>query len=230
VPVRVIVLTSAALGLALFAAASADVAAPALRGSNPYGVLLNSGRTSDSAAIRDTFAMVREAGIGCVRTPFFWHMIEPTPGRFRWARYDAMAEAARANGIEILGILGSARLGHRVIRRPGTTSSLRATRKFSPAMLTAPWLAIEAPSVLGSVERARSRGFLEGVGRGRPLAHVYPRIKAANPGAQVLLGGLAQGGAYDPRFRRRVRQARRAAELLRHGQFMTIVRKVLRRK
>ena len=202
--IRLVQLISPFLPLVLVGALACGASATAPgRASNPYGVLLDSGRTTDPAAIRETFVMVREAAIGSVRTPFLWALIEPTPGRFHWARYDAIAEAARANDIEILGILGlgtpwaSRDPAARDDKLPPRDPELFA--RYVDATVARYRSSIAAWEVWNEPDHA---DFWKGSAEdyARLLALVYPRIKAANPAAKVVLGGLAQGGSHDPRF------------------------------
>src|SRR5690606_12617439 len=38
-------------------------------------------------------------GAGMAPLEFRWDLVEPVPGRFEWARFDAAVEAARASGM-----------------------------------------------------------------------------------------------------------------------------------
>lgn len=50
------------------------------------------------------------AGAGCswVRADFLWPVIEPEPGRFEWAIYDELVQAAEQRGLRVLAVLKDA--------------------------------------------------------------------------------------------------------------------------
>jgi polysaccharide biosynthesis protein PslG len=189
--------------LLLCATASAQTPSPAPATSNPYGVLVEWSRLDDRAALRDTLTAVREAGIGWVRIDFFWRLLEPSPGRMRWAAYDAIVEAARDNGVAILGILDYSALwasrdpSGRDDKYPPRDPELFA--RYAEAVVGRYRGAVAYWEVWNEPDHG---GFWKGSAEeyAALLARAYPRIKAANPAAQVLVGGLAQGGRSDPGF------------------------------
>lgn len=171
--------------------------------SGTYGVLLDFKRTEDPATLRASFARARDAGVDWMRIDFFWHLIEPSQGRLQWSRYDAITQAAKANGITLLGILD--------YTAPWATRNPAARDDKQPPRDPASFVRYAAQTV----ERYRDGvaawqvwnepdhpSFWKGSAEeyARLLALVYPAIKAASPAAQVVVGGLAEGGAADPRF------------------------------
>ncbi len=171
--------------------------------TNPYGVLISVGGHVDDPMLERMFERVADAGIGAVRTDFFWHLIEPTPGVFRWDRYDALTRAAQRHGVGVLGILDYS--------APWASSdSAGRDLKYPPKEVAAfaRFAAVTAARYRESVSRWEvwnepdSREFWKGspAAYASLLAASYRAIKSANPAATVLLGGLAQGGPHDPRF------------------------------
>jgi hypothetical protein len=171
--------------------------------SRIYGVLLDFRRTEDPATLRASFARAREAGVDWMRIDFFWHLIEPSQGRLQWSRYDAITQVAKANGITLLGILD--------YTAPWATRNPAARDDKQPPRDPTSFVRYAAQTV----ERYRDSvaawqvwnepdhpSFWKGSAEeyARLLALVYPAIKAASPAAQVVVGGLAEGGAADPRF------------------------------
>jgi hypothetical protein len=190
-----------ALLLGLASMATAAPAPPA--SSSSYGALLDFRRTEDPATLRASFEQARAAGIGWMRIDFFWHLIEPREGRLQWSRYDAITQAAKASGIRLLGILDYT--APWASRDPAGRDDKQPPRE--PASF--------ARYALQTVERYRDTvaawqvwnepdhpSFWKGSAGdyARLLVRVYPAIKAANPAAPVVLGGLAEGGTADPRF------------------------------
>jgi len=193
----------ALLSLVLLATSVAVAAPASTPGPGAYGLLLDFKRTEDPGTLRASFAQARQAGVGWMRIDFLWHLIEPSQGRLQWSRYDSVTQAARANGIALLGILDytapwasrdpAARDDKQPPRDPASfvryaTQTVERYRDTVTAWQV--WNEPDHPSFWkGSAEEYA-----------RLLALVYPAIKAANPAAQVVVGGLAEGGAADPRF------------------------------
>ena len=67
----------------------------------------------DIENIRRELAILKSAGVGIIRQQFLWEEIEPAKGVFRneqtgvstWSKYDAIVEAAREQGIEVMARL-----------------------------------------------------------------------------------------------------------------------------
>ena len=67
----------------------------------------------DIENIRRELAILKSAGVGIIRQQFLWEEIEPAKGVFRnertgastWSKYDAIVEAAREEGIEVMARL-----------------------------------------------------------------------------------------------------------------------------
>ena len=67
----------------------------------------------DIENIRRELAVLKSAGVGIIRQQFLWEEIEPEKGVFRnrqtgvstWTKYDAIVEAAREHGIEVMARL-----------------------------------------------------------------------------------------------------------------------------
>lgn len=49
---------------------------------------------------------IRAGGVDWIREDFRWDLLEPTRGRFNWARTDALMAAAARTGVNVLAILG----------------------------------------------------------------------------------------------------------------------------
>jgi beta-glucosidase/6-phospho-beta-glucosidase/beta-galactosidase len=46
------------------------------------------------------------AGFGVVRLPLDWNQVEPFQGKFNWQPYDQLVAAAKAQGLEVVFVLG----------------------------------------------------------------------------------------------------------------------------
>ena len=97
-PVRLV------LGLLLGAlGASAGLARPAAASeASPFGVNIHIPQGTELTTILDR---AQAAGIGWVRIDFIWAAVETLPNHYDWAAYDALAQAARARGIEVYATL-----------------------------------------------------------------------------------------------------------------------------
>jgi GH35 family endo-1,4-beta-xylanase len=167
-----------------------------------YGVLVSVGARPAQAELDLMFSRMREAGVGWVRTDFFWHLIEPRPGAFDWGRYDAFVNAAARRSIDVLGILdysagwASRDPGGRDLKYP--PKSLDEFLRYARATVSryrsvTHWEVWNEPDHPGFWKGSVSE-YAE------LLAETYRVIKAVNPAARVLVGGLAQGGPHDPAF------------------------------
>ena len=91
--------TGAALPAECRGAGNGDVPVPAL------GACAHVAR-ADFADRAQVFAMMREAGLGCVRTDLGWRICQPRPDApFDFSRYDQIFAAAEAEGVAMLPIL-----------------------------------------------------------------------------------------------------------------------------
>ena len=76
------------------------------RGPVDPSVGLSSHLFWDGAATqRDEMARMAAGGVGWTREDFNWAAIEPSPGRFLWAKPDCLMAAAAAAGLQVLPIL-----------------------------------------------------------------------------------------------------------------------------
>ena len=55
--------------------------------------------------IRQSLALMREAGAAWVRMDFLWSDIQPTPDRWEFEKYDALVDTILDSGLKILGLL-----------------------------------------------------------------------------------------------------------------------------
>jgi hypothetical protein len=168
-----------------------------------YGVLIFVGGGVDEAAVDRLLARAAAVEVGAVRTDFFWHLIEPTPGVFRWDRYDALVRAARRYSIAVLGILdysttwASSDPARQDLKYPPKDPA--AFARFAAATVARYRESISSWEVWNEPDH---REFWKGspAAYATLLAESYRAIKSANPAASVVFGGLAQGGPHDPGF------------------------------
>ncbi len=80
----------------------------ALPDASPYAVNIALEQYGSADELQATLALVREAGFGWVRQRFPWREIEPQPGQFDWARWDAIVAATRREGLALIAVLDTA--------------------------------------------------------------------------------------------------------------------------
>jgi endoglycosylceramidase len=147
---------------------------------------------SGSAAQAQELDMEQQAGVKWIRTDFAWSTIEPVEGEFHFEAYDPMVDEALAHGIQVVALLdygvGWART------EPGNDSSLDAGKfgKFAGAVAQhfkgristfEIWNEEDLPNFFKPEPDPQKYGEL--------LRHAHAAIRAANPGALVLFGGLS---------------------------------------
>ena len=150
--------------------------------------------------------MVRKLGVRLVRKTVYWYHIEKTdqPGVYDedgLASYDRIVQLAKDNGIELVLLLHG--------NPPGTGWENRHESYDRFAQFAA-FMVKRYPSVrFWELWNEMDVGFTDLFGANRPgyphfergrcygqmLNKAYPAIKAANPDAWVLLGGIGSGNA-----------------------------------
>lgn len=180
---------------------------------NPFGVSLGAVNRDPRLTPR-SLELAGQADIGWVRTGFWYNILNPRPGffRFRESGYDALVAKIRQEGMQIVGMLGY-------------STAWNTTAPANPP----PGLDIEdypprdyeafSDYVSEVVRHYRNevqywevwnepdlRGFWAGTAEqyAHLLAVTYQTVKRVNPSAQVLLGGVAlEGGGPGGIYRNR---------------------------
>ncbi len=143
---------------------------------------------------------LQEAGARWLRQPFPWDRIEPQPGRFEWARWDAAVQEATERGFRLIAVLD------------GSPSWARGE-----ADVENPLAPPQAPSDFGRFAATLAARYAANIDYyqlwdepniaphwgARPadpaqylalLREGYIAVKTADPGAWVLMAGLAPNG------------------------------------
>ncbi len=127
-----------------------------------------------------------EGGFSWVRQRFPWAEIEPEPGRFEWARWDAIVAGSVKRGLQLLPVLTSPP------QWAGMPPNPEAFARFAGALANH----YSAQLVYYQIWHNPNLGDAWG-GQANPLAyaellaHAAPAIRAADPDARIVLGGLA---------------------------------------
>jgi chitodextrinase len=187
--------------LALLMAIVAMLAMQALRptiasAQSPYGILLNEiDHTTPRAEIAARMDLARAANASWIRLDFYWYSVEWTRGAFNWTYFDTLVQEASARNLSIIATVGW----------PARWAVTDGNAYYGVPDMAA-WenfLSLAAARYRGTVDiweiwNEPDKPFYW---RGTPakyaelLARAYTRIKAADPGATVAVGGLAQGGS-----------------------------------
>src|SRR5436305_6002124 len=77
-------------------------ALPATAADSPYGINVHA---PQGAALAAQLDRVKAAKIGWVRIDFIWAAVQPRPGTWDWRAYDAIANAAKARGLQVYATL-----------------------------------------------------------------------------------------------------------------------------
>lgn len=146
------------------------------------------------------------SGAKWIRFPILWSTIEPvntTPNNYAWASWDASIQAASDAGIHFIATIeinpswAAARTSGPVTHTADLLEFIGAVVARYPQVTY--WEFYNEPDRVG-------RFGLNGAGYAAMLRSVYPVVKAANPNAQVVMGGIAMdwfiedGGPYDSQF------------------------------
>jgi len=149
----------------------------------------------DSAALERELDAIEATGATYLRIDVYWAEIERQRGVFEWAMTDQIVDGARSRGLEVLGVLDYS----------PTWARPRGTNDHHPPTNPADY----ADFARAAVERYAPRGVHEWEIWNEPnvaqfwtprpdpsayaalLSAAYPAIKAADPGATVVTGGLS---------------------------------------
>src|SRR5947209_16222864 len=77
-------------------------ALPAVAADSPFGINVHA---PQGAALAAQLDRVKAAKIGWVRIDFIWAVVQPAPGTWDWRVYDAIANAAKARGLQVYATL-----------------------------------------------------------------------------------------------------------------------------
>lgn len=194
----------AAAALALGVPAAADAAIP----SGFLGVNVNGPLDELSFDLPAEARTMRAAGVRAWRVEFSWDLIEKEPGTFDWGAYDRKVLAAAGAGIDVLGLVvrapawsnggnidpfvppaGSARYGRfftTLVARYGPNGSLWAENPGVAKRPVRTWEVWNEPNIAVYFRRQPFMAKYASL-----LRAAYPAIKKADPGATVVLAGMA---------------------------------------
>ncbi len=177
-------------------AAAADQPSPI---AARFGVNQPHIKLSDPATMERVFSEMAAAGIGWARIDFAWPDLEPTRGKWEFAGADLAVANARSHGIKLLGILGCAPTwasGGFWFTFPPT--DMAAWRNYVSTVCSRYRGVVPAWEIWN--EENIHQFWLPW-----PDANVYvalaaqaaPAIRAADPAAKVVMGGVA---GLDPNY------------------------------
>lgn len=63
---------------------------------------------------------LQKLGVGIVRMPIQWELVEPNPGQFDWSKTDLIVQAAQARNVEVLFTLRCISSSGRFSRQPAS--------------------------------------------------------------------------------------------------------------
>ncbi|MEW6223965.1 MAG: Ig-like domain-containing protein [Chloroflexota bacterium] len=182
-------------------AASADVAPrPTFAGVSTFMTYLPTTRRAEADRLA---GLAERSGVTVVRESFDWHNVEPQrQGYFHWAQADQAVAAARAHQLDIMG-----RLQYTASWASSAPSSVTGSqRQVYPPRDVADFAAYAREVVHRYKDRIHvwqiwNEQNLAAMWRPAPdpaayaalLKAAYAAIKAEDPGATVVLGGLSTG-------------------------------------
>lgn len=147
-----------------------------------------------------TLTALEQAGFLWVRQRFAWDQIEPEPGVFDWMVYDAIVDDLARHGITVIALLDGSPEWARDSRdhanplAPPVES--RSLGDWAEAVATRYGSRIDVYQVWDEPNISPHWGAREisPVGYGHLLREAAMRIRAADPGATILLAALAPNG------------------------------------
>lgn len=151
----------------------------------------------DPADLERALDGAERLGLRWLRQKIAWDQVEPAPGRYRWARYDQALAQARARGFDLLLVLDRTPAWARhpdesdnplappadpaLLARFATAAAARY-REHGPD-----WQIWDEPNL---APHAGTEVLIDPAAYTRLVAQVAPAIRAADPDARVISGGL----------------------------------------
>jgi hypothetical protein len=193
-------------GALLFAPAAAPASASVPK--DFFGVMVNGPLDDPSVDLDAQAARMTADGVQTWRVEMAWDAIEPSPGQFSWAASDRKVLVAARHGIDVLGLAlrapawangGSAdpfvppakpsdfaAFLKALIGRYGPSGSLWAEHPEIPRRPVRAWEIWNEPNL---AVYFRAQPFAKPYAA--LLRAAYPAVKAADPGATVLMASMA---------------------------------------
>jgi hypothetical protein len=170
---------------------------------SPFGALMY-GDVDDASGLQT----MADAGSQWVSTMLHWSSVEPSKGSYDWSSFDAKAQNAQAAGMDLFVLFtgnptwAASLPGGPVydIQDLVNIATRMAERYDCDGTEDAPgspcvhyWSFYAEPDNWSTDRAIRGWGYWghNGAGFANMLSHVSPAIRAANPRAKVLIGGLA---------------------------------------
>jgi O-antigen ligase len=152
---------------------------------------------NDGSGLNRALARIEEAGLGWVRQTFPWADIERQPGRFEWARWDAIVERVSDRGLQLIAVLDSAPAWAQSLPEdPHPNAPPREVAdfgRFAHAFARRYGNAIDYYQVWDEPNLSEHWGgtYVDPTAYVRLLREGYVQIRHADPSARVVLAGLA---------------------------------------
>ncbi len=175
-----------------------DVAAGNEPVGERFGAASSHIKLYDAQVMDSEFEAMSAAGVAWVRCDFAWSDLEPVQGAWNFAGSDAVVEKAEANGVEVLGILAASPLwanGGNAWNYPPTDveawSNYARTVASRYAGRVAAWEIWNEENIHAFWQPEPDANHYVDL-----LAAASPEIRAADPDATIVMGGVA-GLGYD---------------------------------
>jgi polysaccharide biosynthesis protein PslG len=198
--------------LAALVAASLVLAAPGVAGARTparfFGVMVNGVLDAPSVNLAAESATMHRDGVASERFEIAWDLVEPRPGAFDFAAIDRKVAAAASNGIDVLGLVvrtpgwaatnpgnpfsaprapaAYAAFLRTLIGRYGPRGSFWPANPSLPRRPVRNWQIWNEPNIAINWDVQPWQN-----GYARLLRAAYPAVKSADPGARVVMAGLA---------------------------------------
>ncbi len=145
----------------------------------------------DAAALAENLDRIAALGFVWVRQTFAWEEIEPQPGHYEWATYDAIVEALAARGLRPVAVLGRSP-AWAADNPTAPPQDAQDFARFASAFATRYGDRVDVYQIWDEPNRASGWGGrpADPIGYATLLQVAYRAIHAADPHALVLTGGL----------------------------------------
>lgn len=147
--------------------------------------------------VLDALSTVQALGYGTLVQHFFWDALEPEPGRFEWGFWDEVLPLVHGQGLQIVAVLERspiwARPTHEADNPWAPPADPEAFARFAAAFAERYGEQIRAYQIWDrpNIYPHWGKGAIDPAGYVAMLQEAATAIRAADPGALIIAGGMA---------------------------------------
>ncbi len=182
-----------------------------------YGVCAHPFTANEYSIKNDLYDMMKIAGVDWLRTDFRYDIINPSDGVYDFKMFDDIVDELRKRGISMLGLITNGQLDWK------SQQSRERWSKYITATVAHYKGRVSHWEILNEHDYHKNRSHLksaeDGQTYGELLKIAYTAVKAGNPNAVVLYGGLTSAPKNSPYIEASIKVAANAFDIMNFHQY-----------